>query len=160
MALSILGKLIEQAVADAKTADLPGLSDAHVVSLGAFSAYTFENHVPGLPAVAIGPFGSEQVPPAEGTNQKDDVTYPILVAIIDAANQNHEFGFLDKRWYWREQLMKEYNFQSFSSVDLGTGNNFMLATVDPFPVIDQTSWENNWWLSGFLVNVKVRQNRP
>ncbi|WP_013626600.1 hypothetical protein [Rubinisphaera brasiliensis] len=105
------------------------------------------------PCVLIAPYGSETIGGPEA--QTDDITYPVMVALIDQANQAQTTN-LARNLYWRERLIDKFQYNAFG--DAIAGNN--QTTVQPLAVVDPAQFiEKDLWVSGLLVNYDVVQQR-
>jgi hypothetical protein len=110
-----------------------------------------------LPAVVIAPFGAETVAPQ--SNLKDDVIYPVLVAIvastkITAENVNEkQLADFDQRLTWRQTIR-----QAFSSQRL-TQSLVHQISVQPLQIVDPTAYARDLYVSGFLLRLTNREGR-
>lgn len=60
--------------------------------------------VPNLPAIVVTPFGVESIDPRGGTNESEDIGYPVLVAMIEQANGDQTTD-RNKRLLWRQKIV-------------------------------------------------------
>lgn len=157
MANSILGEILEEAVTAAKTLTLAGVGSTSIKQLGGLTATTLDNEIPARPCVIFAPFGSEDIPDGGGTNISDDITYRIVCAIIDAANQDHTAATLDAKYLWRETLIDHFIHNQLAV----TISNAVLydQTLELQPVVNLGAWEKNWFLSAFIIKCIVRKKR-
>lgn len=92
------------------------------------------------PALSISPVGREVF--GDGTNESDDIGYPVTLAIHDAAHGNDAQesvdAWLDTRLVWREELIDKYSHARISGIT-GTANAFD-TVIEPGPVFDVFAW--------------------
>jgi len=106
------------------------------------------------PAVVIAPLGRETLDPADGTNNRDDVGYPILVALLDGDNQNPTSNH-DRNLLWREKIRRAFHNQRLPGVDA-----IITAFVEPLPVTDAAAWfERNTFVTAMLLRFISREPR-
>ena len=119
---------------------------------------TLKNELPeGNTGILIAPIGSETIDPTAGSNDRDEIIYPIGVIIIAPANEAHNLEKLD-RWYeWRRRLMNHFRHNPLSLTD--DNATIWEMTVDPLPIIDNAAWIANWFLSGFVLRCRVLETR-
>lgn len=155
MADSLWGQALEDVQSAIRGLALLGLQDEHVVVLHVPS--DSKKYVPGLPAILITPFGSEDLPRSEGTMSRDQWQLPILVGILDAANQVNTLATLDARLLWRETIIDHFVFNrdAFPSV-----TNMSDVYVDPQPAVDISAWfERQIFASAIVVRALIRKPR-
>ena len=106
------------------------------------------------PAIVIAPFQRESLAPVEGTNARDDVGYPILVAAMDGDNQ-HPTSNHNRNLLWRERIRRAFHNQRLAGVD-----EIINTTVEPLPITDATAWfERNTFVTTLLVRCISRELR-
>lgn len=157
MASSILGKLLEAAVTAAQGLTLAGVATTSIKQLGGLTATTLDNQLPARPCIIFAPFGSEDIPDDSGTNKSDDVTYRVVCAIIDAANNDHAALTLDAKYLWRETLVDHFIHNQLS-VSLSNAALFD-QTLELQPIVNLGAWAKNWFLSAFVIKFMVRIQR-
>jgi hypothetical protein len=106
------------------------------------------------PAVVIAPLRQESLDPAEGTNNRDDVGYPVIVAALDADNQNPSSNH-DRNLLWRERLRQAFHHQRLPGVD-----EIINGTVEPLPIVDTPAWfDRNTYMTAMIVRLTSRERR-
>ena len=81
-----------------------------------------ETIFPGLPGILVLPLGQETMPATAGTNERDDIGYPVAIVMFDIdrqdtgtglptdavpGTQDEEFRF-DRKLQWRERIRKKF----------------------------------------------------
>ncbi len=107
----------------------------------------------GTPTIVIAPPGVEGQGDGEGTNERDDVEYPIIVTILRADNQNLETD-LNQGLLWRQKINWALRQQRLPGVP-----SICKVKMTPGPVIDETGFWNNRYLSSFIVRPMSREGR-
>ena len=127
---------------------LVGLSAANVVIQ---KLATDRNQA--LPAVVISPT-EEEMPPAGGVNDRDDITYNIVVALINNDNQNQTSNF-EQELNWRQNIRRLFHNQKLGPL---TVENVM-CRVKPMATVHPDAWYANLFLSMFVVQAICRETR-
>ena len=139
------------AVYDAIVAiDLVGIDSGNIVQM--LLPSDREMNVEALPAVVVsltpGPITDEG-----GTTEHDDWGIPVLVTVIDAANQNLKIQ--PYHLLWEEQLRKTFHHQRLSGI---TAN--MVCRVESPTLIDLTLFiEKNLVVASLIVRAITRETR-
>lgn len=160
MADSVHGKLIDATVSAIEGLNLSGVADANV--LGQAVAEGKESATSGVsnyPAIVVSPVNRETIPPLGGTNKRDEVTYPVQVAIVDAANRSQSLTQLDTWLKYREDLIDHFIHNRVSI----TGNHRVSdQTIVPGPIVEPNAWrEKDLFVSMFMIEFKLwRERRP
>jgi len=111
--------------------------------------------LPGLPGIMVAPFGRETLPADQGTNRSDDIGYPVLIAIVDVANQAQTTN-LDGRLYWREQIIDEF-FHNRLSI---AGEDPIEQTIEPLEIVNSAAWfQRQLYVSALVVRCTIRKLR-
>lgn len=160
MANAVLYDILHAIRADVQALNLPGLAAANVVVQKVPSDRTKDLPAVKFPCLVIAPYGAETIDPEAGSNLRDDVVYPVLVAVI-AAEGNDDEQPLDQQTRdfnlyltWRERLRK-----NFSQQRLSTELCFKVE-VQPLDIVDRTAWfERNVFSSGLLLKCYSRESR-
>jgi hypothetical protein len=134
---------------------LSGVSSANVVLLKVATDQAPD--LPGVkfPAILIAPFGAETLTPTAGTNLRDDIEYPVLVAIVVADNRSQTTGF-ETYLGWRQSIRRKFHHktEAFSGV-----SSVFNSVVTPLAVVDAPAWVRNSFVSGLVVRVSSREVR-
>lgn len=86
----------------------------------------------GMPAVFVCPVGQTAI--VGGTNERDDIDYPVTIFVVDRIDQKGNAGeLMDAALYWREQIRKEFIHQRLAS---GSTQLAYICRVNPAPVVD------------------------
>jgi len=111
---------------------------------------------PPAPVVVIAPFGGETLTPTAGTNLRDDIIYPILVAIVAPDSQTQATD-RDKYLTWRESIRKKFHHNLTAFTSLSTVFN---STVQPQAIIDPGAFfDRNVLVSAIVLQVSSREAR-
>jgi len=134
--------------------DLTGVADANVVIGKVPVADKNQGDLfSSLPAVLVAPFGTKQSPPNAGTNASDDITYPVLVATLEASNQSQTSN-LDRGLQWHEDIMDAFISKRLSGV--ATVWN---CIIDPRDVFDRGMFARNLDVGGMILRFVSREVR-
>lgn len=114
------------------------------------------------PCILVAPFGPETIDPAGGTNQRDDINYPVLVAILDNNQQAIAHGTaedvgsnLDQILQWRETIRKGFHLSRLTGID-----SVYQIQVQPQQIIDLGAWDSRrLTASALLLRVFSRETR-
>lgn len=157
MAQSVLYGMLETIRDIVIALDLPGISGDNVVISASPANEIISAPAVRFPGVWIGPFGAETL--AAANNLRDDVVYPMLVAVCDSlkitgelAGEQNVAG-LDQRLYWREAIRATLSNQRMSS---SVGFNMR---VEPLTIVDTAAWQRDLWVSPLKVLVTNREGR-
>jgi hypothetical protein len=107
----------------------------------------------GYPAVLVSPFGQETMFRSDGTNIRDDVTYPCLVVFIQApdddlqANQNRYL-------LWRQMTHRAFRNQNLPGV-----NEIITCRVAPREIGVQAEFVKGVWHSATVLEFISREVR-
>ena len=114
----------------------------------------------GLPAIRLTP-ATEQMPPLEGVNAKDDVTYGVLCTIVDAYNQEPTLtANLPQFTLWRQSIARAFRSQRLPGVTSPTGGNPIInAIVEPADQLIPAAWSANLYASALLLRFVSREPR-
>ena len=108
---------------------------------------------PTYPCILIGPVGSETLDPNGGTNLRDDIVYPINIAMLDLDNQDQDANF-DRNLFWREQIRQKLNNKRLDDVP-----SVIRVTVQPGVIVDPKMFDADKYCSILGVNVRSREER-
>jgi hypothetical protein len=132
-----------------------------------------ETVVPGLPGVLVYPLGPENINVTEGTNERDDIGYPVAVAILDQDRQQSDTGLpadaeegtqdqsfrFEEKLIWREQIRKEFINQRLTLTG-ATPNCTNRCTLEPQAVVNTEDWlATNIWISVLVFRFWTRETR-
>jgi hypothetical protein len=107
-----------------------------------------------FPSILITPFQSESLNAADGTNSRDDLGYPVLVAILAADNQDQQAN-LDTYLVWREKIRQAFHNQRLPGV-----SEIITTAVEPRNIVEPAAWfERNLFVSGLLLRFLSREPR-
>jgi hypothetical protein len=138
--------------------DLPGIGTGNILIAASPAIEILNMPSVRFPAVVIGPFGAEEV--TAQSNLRDDVRYPVLLAICDtlASRSDEEHGDkqregLDKRLGWRQTIR-----QALSNQRLTQTLGFSLS-VTPLSIVETRAFERDLWVSSLLLRLSNREGR-
>ena len=104
-----------------------------------------------LPLVMIAPLGKEGQPGI--LNNRDDIDYPIVVAIVDRQNEDYQAN-LQRNTRWREQIFRALRHQRLLGVP-----EIITTDVEPDFVINPEIFNKNLWYSALLTKPRSREAR-
>ena len=106
------------------------------------------------PMIVISTFGIETMPNTGGTNQKDDVIYPVVVTILAADNQDLSTN-QNKYLLWRQTINRALRNQNLSDVA-----EIYTVSVQPGPITSPNAfWERNLYHSSLIIKCHSREIR-
>jgi hypothetical protein len=113
-----------------------------------------------LPSIRVAPYGRENLNPAttRQVNDKNDIEYPIGVAIVAAANRSQAAGNTGEDWYhWRQKILRRFN--AIGGLGLSGGESIAIR-VEPLDIVNQPAWlSNNLFVSSLIVWCTCREPR-
>ena len=130
--------------------------------VGIASANVLVQKVPGtrpadlpaqqFPAIVIAPYGAEELDPRAGTTSRDDVVYPVMVAILAADDGDQELH-LNQYLTWRQSIRQLFHDQPLATL-------CFTVQVKPLDTIDRDAWlKRNLFASGLVLNCFSREPR-
>lgn len=111
--MSVYNDILTQVSTDVKALALTGITNTNVLILKV--ATDRKQNVPALPAIVISPFGAKSSPSTAGTNARDDIEYPVLIATLAASNES-QTSDLDRELTWHESIMSAFINQPLNGV--------------------------------------------
>lgn len=133
--------------------------DAIVIRKPQFAAKLDEGSLPHIvtPGLVITPPKTISAPAELGTNNRDDIWYPILVQLVDTDGNEREQNL---RTYlkWTEKIRKAFHCHSITDVpvEVGCGNSYATST----DTVDEKLWvREQKFVSGVVVAVRSRETR-
>lgn len=151
---SIMFSLLTDARDRIQNLNLTGVTSSNIVVLT--TPEDAERYLPGLPAIMVTPFGSETIVNFDGTNARDDIGFPVLIAIVDAANRDQSTD-LNQWLLWREDIIDEFIHSPAGTTPRGVPLETM---IEPKPIVDIQAWfQKNLFVSALVVRTKVRIER-
>jgi hypothetical protein len=152
-----LTTILETVQTQVQALNLPGISRANVVICQSAAVEIARMPSERMPAVIISPFGAETI--TASTNLRDDIVYPVLVALVASLRIDAEEPMdkqrlgLDQRLTWRETIRK-----AFSNQRLDSTRGYTMA-VQPLAIVDQTAFARDLFVSGFVLRITNREGR-
>ena len=152
-------KAVQEAV---KSLSLEDVLDPNVVCLKA--PIDRKSNFPGMPGVIIAPFGAPRISPREGTNERDDVQYPVVCVTLAASNQDQSTN-LDRHMQWHESIRKRFIHQRLSNVTgVSVATAALLTTmcytfVDPRDTFQTGAFLKGYDAGGFVMRFVSRETR-
>jgi hypothetical protein len=134
---------------------LDGVANANIVirkvawdrDTGSGKAYAY-------PSIQLSPGVRETINSLAGTNDKDDIGYPVLVSILDLDNQNQTTNRA-RNLLWREKIVKAFRNQRLPGV-----TEVFNCVVEPNAVVHAENWLNqNLWTSFVVLRFTSREAR-
>ena len=106
-----------------------------------------------LPGVIISPTREQR--PTTGTNDRDDVVYPVQVAIFSKDQQEKTLAVdLTTHTLWRQQISRAFHNQRLAGVD-----EVVIASVEPQEVFSLSAWLQQHLVGGLLIRFRCREPR-
>lgn len=104
------------------------------------------------PFISISPYGPERAP--EGTNLRESVIYPVLVAVIV---DRDAVGGLDAALTVRQKIRRRFHHASLSGITLGS---LVQTTVAPMNAVEPGVFLRDGLIaSGMIIECEVRELR-
>ena len=160
-AQAIAYQCLTAAQARIQSLSLPNLDNANVIVRKLpIDRYLGPGQTTGLPAILLTPV-TEQMPPLEGVNAKDDVTYGVLCTIVDADNQEPTLSAnLPQYTLWRQSIARAFRNQRLNGVTSPAGSNPIInAFVEPGDQLVPAAWTANLYASAVLLRFVSREGR-
>jgi hypothetical protein len=111
----------------------------------------FKNIDGALPMIQICPFGAEEYP---GTlNNTDDVAYPVLLILIDAADRESTKN-LTRDLRFREQISRAVRFQVPAGIQ-----SVYYTDLRPDVLINPDAWEDGRAIQALIFSYRSRERR-
>ena len=159
MARSVHGAILDQIQKDLRGVELPGIPADNIIKFMAPS--DLKERWKGYPGVMLAPVGSESIDPGAGTAAKDDIGYPVLVAILDRAKVESAQGKdakMDTWLYWRQLVIDTFIHKRLAITI--TGLDFFDTTIEPADIVDLGAWQDPGIMASLLVlRVWARKQR-
>lgn len=152
-----LTTILETVLEQVQALDLAGVPRANIVVCHSAAVEIARLPAARMPAVVIAPFGAETITAA--SNVRDDIEYPVLVAIvaslkIDAEEPTDKQRLnLDQRLTWRETVRK-----AFSNQRLDSSRGFTMS-LQPLAIVDAAAFNRDLFVSGFILKIRNRESR-
>ncbi len=148
---SVYKSILDAVQSEIQDLDLTGIADDDVVI--AKLPIKRPEIVPNLPACLIAPFGSTRIDPNAGTNQKDEIQYPVLVATLASSNQSQDSN-LERHLEWQETLRKKFIHQRLTGA-----SEVEYCFVDPRDTFDASAFHRNYDAGGMILRFVTRETR-
>ena len=145
-------EILKQVAADITSLPLQGMAVKNIKQCKLARKQDNDQHVAGLPCVLVSPFGSPSVL-GTGTNASDDIGYPVLVAVVQAGNQN-QTGNLTRFLEWQEVIRKQFISQQLDNV-----TEVHRCLVEPRDTLDVAAWFQDYDAGGAVFRFHAREAR-
>lgn len=106
-----------------------------------------------FPGIILSPLGSEKFSHEEGSNYRDTVGYPVVVAIFDADNRSLTANHA-KYLLWRQKIERAFRNQRLPGV-----TEIERAFIEPGPILDLGHWFANRFHSALTIRFKSYEVR-
>lgn len=139
--------------------DLTGVSDSNVMLLKVPTDRIRDLPSTRFPAVIVAP--TESIRYDAGTNRRDDIIYPVLVAAVAADNQD-QTSLRARYLKWSQDVRRRFHLPAQGTVEdpFASITEVVSCEVDPRPVVDPPNWiAANLWVSGWVLRVRTRESR-
>ena len=152
-----LTTILETVLEQVQALDLAGVPRANIVVCHSAAVEIARLPAQRMPAVVIAPFGAETITAA--SNVRDDIEYPVLVAIVASLKVDAEEPTdkqrlnLDQRLTWRETVRK-----AFSNQRLDSSRGFTMS-LQPLAIVDAAAFNRDLFVSGFILKIRNRESR-
>lgn len=105
-----------------------------------------------FPAIVIAPYGAEELDPRAGTTSRDDVVYPVMVAILAADDGDQELH-LNQYLAWRQSIRRLFHDQPLATL-------CFTVQVKPLDIVDREAWlKRSLFASGLVLQCFSREPR-
>lgn len=145
---SAYGVILNKVVSDIQGLSLTGIAGTSVVRRRV--ATDRKQDMPALPGILVSPTGRIQHN-NEGSNLRDDITYPVLVLFVQAGNQEQDND--DNYLTWHETVRKKFIHQPLGVECVYT------CDIDPRDTYHIPSWLQNLDVGGIVFRFKNREVR-
>jgi hypothetical protein len=126
--------------------NLAEIPESQVVVVKVFVPEVIEA-LPGLPAVVICPPARGEINDAGGTNERDDIGYPVQVTLLAEDGQENDEGVrFDRNVAWQQQIR-----QALTHCPLPEAGCVFTSRLESQHVIDPFPWKRRNLWSGSLV---------
>lgn len=150
MADSVLKSILDQVQADIRSLNLADIDAGNIQVIKVFS--NVEERLPTLPGVLIAPLDGESINRGGGTNNRDDVGYPIAVGMF-AADSDSQTENYDRNLLWRERIRRKFVNQRLSGVP-----SVYTCVAEPRQIVDPQRWlSRNLWMSTLVLRFLSRE---
>lgn len=107
------------------------------------------------PCILVAPFGNEILDPSQGTNVSDDITYPVVIVMADADEQDQSRN-AELYNNWQEAIRGKFHNKRL------TGASTVYAgAVEALANPDVQSWmERSLYVWGLVCKFRSREQRP
>lgn len=109
------------------------------------------------PGLVVTPPKTISAPVEAGTNNRDDIFYPILVQLVDT-DGNERVQNLQSYLAWLERIRKAFHCHSLTDipVEVGCANSYASIT----DTVDEKLWnQHGKFVGGVVVTVRSRETR-
>ncbi len=145
--LALWERILTAAQARIQTLSLSGVPSGNVLvrkvltdrDVGAGKTYQF-------PVIQLAPGPRESMNPTLGTTERDDVSYPVLVAMIDPDPQHNHTTNRARNLLWREKIAKAFRNQKLAGL-----TEIYTCAVEPSSIIHPANWLESALYTSFLV---------
>lgn len=108
---SVYTNILNAVCSEIQSLQLEGISPANVV-IGKVPTDR-QGLLPSLPGILIAPFGSSTI--VGGSNLRDDIAYPVLIALLQASNTSQTEN-RDRALLWSESISRAFRNQRLADV--------------------------------------------
>ena len=147
---AVSSQLLTQIHASIVAIGLTGILDASI----RIRKIPVEEPAWSFPYVMVYPISSETMNPDAGTNQSDDIGYPIGVTMVAADNMDPSDTNLAKYLKWREDIARTFRNQRISGVA-----ESIRSWIEPGLIREPPAWLHNRWNSRLVVRAICREPR-
>ncbi|HEV8000909.1 MAG TPA: hypothetical protein VGP63_13580 [Planctomycetaceae bacterium] len=105
-----------------------------------------------LPCVIIAPSGEED--PGTGVNDRDDITYSVLIALVNNDNQDQAANY-EQELNWRQNIRRLFHMKQLGPLTTESVKTF----VKPLMTVDSSAWYANLFLSMHMIQATCREVR-
>lgn len=112
-----------------------------------------EKALPDLPGILICPWGAVASPHDAGTNERDDIEYPVLIAVVVEGGKDNANN-ISRNMLWLEVIRKEFIHQLLSGV-----TSVIDCKVDERDTYDPSAWDDSVELGWMILRFVSRETR-
>jgi hypothetical protein len=147
--MAVYNDILNQVQTQLRALDLTGIADANIV----IRKRPTQRALPAMPGILICPWGSPTIDRSAGTNERDDIEYPVLIATVNV-NAMSQTDNVSRNLGWHEDIRQEFINQRLSGV-----TSVSACFVDPRDSFDPSAFDNSTDLGWMILRFLSREVR-
>lgn len=149
---SVYKQILDAVQAKCKQILLTGMTASNVVVQKVPSDRT--SQITSKTGVLISPFGSPNINPRGGTNASDDISYPVVIILIQPGNQD-QITNMNRFLLWQQKVRRTFIHQRLAGV-----SEVYTCFVEPRDAFNPSAWlSKNLDASGMVLRFMARESR-